>query len=297
MKTDLLSIAIVNYNNRKELKNCLTSIYQTQGPIETEVFVSDNNSTDGSQQMLSVNFPDVHLIKNSENMGLSRAMNVILKRAFGNYILFLDSDTELKPGALNGLLTFLSKTDEAGIAGPRVYNEDGTIQETARRFPNLLSGLFGRRTLIRRLFPDNPVSKKFMCIEKLDEKDPFEVDYVSAACMMMKRQVVEQLERMDEAFFVYWTDVDWCRRAKNRGHKVFCVPSAEVIHYERYQPLKKKSPKMIIDFHRGAYFYYSKHHVERRFSPLNIFSAAVLTLRTLLHLFLNIFKSRERKVC
>jgi len=286
----MLSIAIVNYNNCKEIEKCLESVSATKNSLETEIFVFDNNSNDGSAHMVETKFPKVRLMKNKENVGLSRAINEILKKISGDYILFLDSDTEVKPRALQNLVDFLRKNEDVGVVGARVFNEDGSIQETARRFPNLLSGLFGRRALVTRIFPNNPISAKFMCIDNIDTTNPFEVDYVSAACMMMKKKVVSKLKFMDEDFFVYWTDVDWCKRAKDEGYKIFCIPSAKVIHYERYQPERRKNPKMIIDFHRGAYNYYSKHNASGTFSPMKLFSFVTLTVRTLFHLFLNEFK-------
>ncbi|MHC4124856.1 MAG: glycosyltransferase family 2 protein [Planctomycetota bacterium] len=295
MDKNLLSIAIVNYNNRNELGKCLQSIYQTKGAMETEIFVFDNNSSDGSPQMVESLFPQINLTKNPENIGLTRALNFILKKVSGNYILFLDSDTQLKDGALQGLLSFLSRNRQAGIAGARIYNAEGSIQETVRRFPGFNSGLFGRRSLITRLFPDNPISRKLMCMESLNAYEPFEVDYVSAACMMMKREVFDKIGFMDKVFFVYWCDVDWCRRARNSGFKVFCIPSAKVIHYEMNQPWRKKSSKMIIDFHKGAYNYYRKHHIKNPVSVKNTFAISALLLRAVFHLCLNQFKQKERR--
>lgn len=295
MRTNLLSIAIVNYNNRKELEKCLQSINKTKGSLELEIYVYDNNSTDGSQEMIRTSYPSVCLIRSSRNQGLTPGLNIIFKKASGHHILILDSDTELNTNALKNLSTFLLNRNDVGIVGARVFSEDGSIQETARRFPNFLSGLFGRRALMTRLFPNNRISRRFTCMENVNSTEPFEVDYVSTACMMMKREVLEKTGDMDEDFFVYWTDVDWCRRVKNDGFKIFCVPSAKIIHYERYKPWIKKSPKMIIDFNRGAYLYYRKHNIRSRFSPLNLFSAAMLIFRTGLHLFLNYFKRKEKK--
>lgn len=296
MNANLLTIAIVNYNNRKELEKCLRSIQDTKGALKLEIYVYDNNSTDGSPEMISANFPSVYLMRSSRNQGLTFALNIIFKNASGQHILVLDSDTEMSPNALQDLSNFLLKRNDVGIVGPRVFGEDGFLQETARRFPNFLSGLFGRRALMTRLFPNNRVSKRFMCMENINSTKPFEVDYVSTACMMMKKEVLDKTGYMDEDFFVYWTDVDWCRRAKNNGFKIFCVPSAKIIHYERYKPWIKKSPKMIIDFHRGAYLYYRKHNIKSKFSPLKLLSAFVLILRTGLHLFLNHFRRKEKRV-
>ena len=296
MRTNLLSIAIVNYNNRKELEKCLRSLHETKRSLELEIYVYDNNSTDGSPKMIRTSFPSVRLIRSRQNRGLTTALNIIFRKTSGDHILVLDSDTELSSNTLQDLSSFLLNRNDVGIVGARVYSEDGSIQETARMFPTFLSGLFGRRALMTRLFPHNRISRRFMCMENLNSNGPFEVDYVSTACMMMKREVLNKTGYMDEDFFVYWTDVDWCRRVKNNGFKIFCVPSAKIIHHERYKPWIKKSPKMIIDFHRGAYLYYRKHNIKLKFSPLKLLSATILILRTALHLFLNNFKRKEKRV-
>jgi len=287
----MLSIVIVNYNNRVELERCLRSIYETGRGIEVEVLVFDNNSTDGSAEMVRSGFPSVTFVESDKNIGLTRAANVLLRKASGEYVLLLDSDTEVMPGAIRGLVDFVSTRPGVGVAGPRILNEDGSVQETARRFPNFLSGLFGRRAVLTRLFPGNPVSARFMCKDNLEATGPFEVDYVSAAAMMFRREVLSRVGLMDEEYFVYWSDVDWCRRIKDSGFKVFCVPAARVVHYERYQPRRRKNPRMIVDFHKGAYLYYRKHNARGALSVKNFFAAGALSLRTALHLCLNHFKN------
>ena len=286
----VLSIAIVNYNNKQELELCLHSLSVHEGSADWEIFVWDNDSSDGSADMVAALFPQVHLMRGRKNLGLSRGLNQILPLVRGDFILFLDSDTEVLGQSLNLMLTFLQDHTEVGIVGPRIFNADGSIQETARRFPNIFSGLFGRRALFHRLFPDNVLSRHFMCKDEYQTTQPFEVDYVSAACLLMRREVQEANGFLDENFFVYWTDVDWCRRSSYHGFKIFCFPAAKVIHYERYQPEKRKNPRMIMDFHKGAYRYYLKHHIKWLGSPLIAVSAAVLIIRAGLYLFFNHFK-------
>ncbi|MBI5183947.1 MAG: glycosyltransferase family 2 protein [Nitrospinae bacterium] len=290
----LLSIGIVNYNNKKELKNCLSSIEETIKDIQKEVFVCDNNSSDGSADMVRKDFPDVNLIRNSKNLGLSKAINIILKSIGGDYFLLLDSDTELRHGAIQYLLKFLNNNPDVGIVGPRIYTHEGAIQESARRFPNFLNGLFGRRSLMTRIFPNNSISKRFLCIDYINATEPFEVDFVIAACILTRKEVIDKVGVFDEDFFVYWSEVDWCRRVKSDKYKyrVFCVPSAKIIHYERYKPWnwKKGSPRMIKDFNKGAYLYYRKHHVKNRFSLKNLMAISMLSLRTGILLCVNHFK-------
>ena len=288
----LLSIAIVNYNNKKELKNCLDSIETTIKDTKKEVFVCDNNSSDGSADMVQENFPDVNLIRNNENIGLSRAVNIILKNISGDYTLLLDSDIELKPGAIQNLLKFLNDNPNVGVVGPRIYTPDGSIQESARRFPNFLNGLFGRRSLMTRIFPNNPISKRFLYTEYIDATEPFEVDFVIAACILTRKEVLDKIGMFDEGFFVYWSEVDWCRRVKNDKYRVFCIPSAKIIHYERYKPWnwKKGNPRMIKDFNKGAYLYYRKHNVKNSFSFKNLMAVSMLSLRTGILLCVNHFK-------
>lgn len=289
----LVSIAIVNYNNRAELEKCLESIDKTKGSIETEVLVFDNGSSDGSSEMVEKRFPEVRLTQNAENLGLTKAMNALLEKSRGEHILVLDSDTELEADCLSNLSNFLDDNPRVGIVGGRVFYDDGRMQETARSFPNALSGLFGRRALFTRLWPGNPISRHFLLADKTDESKPFEVDYVSAACLMLRREVLQKVGPMDVDYFVYWCDADWCRRAKNAGFSVFCVPSARIVHHERYQPKLRKNPRMIKDFHRGAYLYYTKHVAPRRYHITRYIAWLLLSSRTALHLATNTFKSKE----
>ncbi|MFX0197550.1 MAG: glycosyltransferase family 2 protein [Candidatus Hodarchaeota archaeon] len=285
-----LSVCIVNYNNKNELIICIESVINGIKRLKGEIIVYDNNSSDKSAEMIIENFPSVRLIKSFENVGLARAANEILKIAKGKFILLLDSDTEVKAEAIYNIVNFLRDNNDVGVVGARIYNSDNSVQQTARRFPNLLSGLFGRRAFITRIFPNNPISKYFLCADYINSTQPFEVDYVSAACMLFRREIVTEIGGFDNDYFVYWVDVDWCRRVKNKGYKVFYVPSAKVIHYERFQPKRKKSPKMIKDFNCGAYLYYQKHHVKDPLSLKNLMAITVLLIRTKLCLFLNIFK-------
>lgn len=288
-----VSVAIVNYNNKEEIRRCIASIRATRGDIAADVHVFDNASRDGSADMIRSEFPDVDLIANDANIGLTRALNRILRSASGEYVLLLDSDTELKEGSLRGLVEFLDGNPAAGAAGPRIFNEDGTIQESARRFPNILSGLFGRRAMLSRLFPGNPITRKFMMAELWESEDPYPVDYVSAACMIVRRGILDRIGLLDEQFFVYWCDVDLCRRVNDQGYRVWCVPRSRIIHYERYQAHRKKNWRMIVDFHRGAYNYYRKHNAAGIRFPLRYPAFVLLMMRAATHLLLNEFKSRK----
>lgn len=285
-----LSIVIANYNAKSHLKRCLPSIYQFQHEVDFEVLVSDSHSTDGSVEMLKELFPKVRILESDTNKGFPAALNKAFKVALGKYILLLDSDTILKPGCLKALAEFLDKNPDAGAAAGRLFSPDGTIQKSAKSFPNPLTGLFGRQTMLGKLFPNNRFSRQYMRLESLYGNDHFEVDWVSAACMIFRRKIIDQTGPIDESYYLYWSDAELCSQIRKYGWSIYYVPGASVIHNEQNDPKKKKNKRMIIAFHKGAYLYYRKHHISSSYSLLNLLAILGLTTRATLHLVLNAFK-------
>jgi GT2 family glycosyltransferase len=276
-----LSIVIVNYNGGDLLLRCLASIEQHPPPGSYEVIVVENASTDGSGEKVAAGHPSVQLVRNSTNLGLSRAFNQGLRVARGRAVLSLDNDTRVQSGALATLLSALHASPEIGAVGARMLNPDLTPQKTARRFPSALNGIFGRRSLVTRWFPDNAISRRYLMDDSLDSSTPREVDWLSTAALMVPREVVTTVGGLDEGFFVYWVDADWCARIRRAGWKVLEIPSAQVIHDENLKRGRrsKRSARMVIDFHRGAYRYYRRNHATAPLSPMAAIAFAGLTIR------------------
>jgi GT2 family glycosyltransferase len=276
-----LSIVIINWNSWPDLQRCLASL-RVDEAADVEVVIVDNGSTDGSVQNLARAYPTARVHVNSTNVGHTRAVNQGFRRVQGTHVLLLDADTELERGSVERMLGFLADRPDVSVVGPRTYNPDGSIQETARNFPSFMSGLFGRHSLLTRLFPNNRFSRRYLLREKLGAAEPFQVEQVCAACMLFRRSLLEEVGLWDEGYEGYWVDVDWFMQLKKLGKKVFCVPEAKIVHQETYQPGKRKSIARIWMFHRGAYRLYRKHFTWGVLDPRALFAWAALHLRAAL---------------
>jgi N-acetylglucosaminyl-diphospho-decaprenol L-rhamnosyltransferase len=276
-----LSILIVNYNGGALLDRCLQSLRDAAPACAVETILVDNASADGSGERAAKDFPEVHVVRNAENVGLSKAFNQALAQARGEFLLSLDNDTRVQPGALQGMMDALADR-RVGAAGGMLLNPDGTPQKTARNFPSALNAVFGRRSLVTRLWPGNPVSRRYLMEAELEKgTEPYSVGWVSTAALMVRRDVVDVAGGLDEGFFVYWTDADWCARIRDAGYDIRAVPAARVIHDENLKGKRRarRSTRMVIDFHKGAYRYYWKHRAASRWSPMALVALVGLSAR------------------
>jgi N-acetylglucosaminyl-diphospho-decaprenol L-rhamnosyltransferase len=223
------------------------------------VLVFYNASTDGTADNVEREFPRARVIRSPQNVGHTRGFNRSIVHARGEYVLLLDSDTELARDAIERTVDFLGSRNDVGLVAPRTLNTDGSVQESARRFPRPINGLFGRQSLLTRLFPGNPLSRRYLQTDRISAEEPFEVEQISGACMLFRRELVNQAGLWDEGYFAYWVDSDWCFRIQQRGWKVYCVPSAIIVHHEQNHRGRKKSPRRIWMFHYGAYRFYTKN--------------------------------------
>jgi len=213
-----LSIIIVNWNTRQLLLDCLSSIACSGPPDGIEIWVVDNASTDGSAEAVRAAFPDVRLIVNRGNVGFAAANNQAIAASRGELVLLLNSDTLVLPGALAQLARFMEHHPSVGIAGARLLNRDRTLQPSWAKFPSLWSELAGRNQRSRRPFATG------------DGSTAFAVDWVGGACLMIRRPAIEQIGMLDDNFFMYAEEMDWCYRARQAGWEVCYCPAPEVIH-------------------------------------------------------------------
>ncbi len=285
-----VTIVIVNYNTRQELHRCLESIENTPPAFSYQIVVVDNRSLDGSVDMVRKHFPQVELIENQCNIGLVRACNLAFRHVSSPFVALLDSDTLIEAGSLDRLYGFLVSHPQAGVVAPRVLNPDGTVQRTARSFPSAVNALFGRQSLLTRLFPDNRWSRNYLQAQNLDGSSPYQVDWVAFACMLFRTEVLNQVGPLDEDYFVYWSDADFCKKVSSRGYEIYCIPEAKIIHVEQNRRGRKRSPGSIIDFHRGSYLFYRKHFAVSPLHPMAWVALIGLSLRTLMLLIINQFR-------
>jgi hypothetical protein len=225
----LLSICIVSFNVRSYLERCLNSVYRTGAELEPEVLVVDNGSVDGSVEMVRERFPRVRLFTRDKNLGFAAANNVALREAGGDYLLLLNPDTECLPGSLQTLVKHLESRPECGIVGPLLLNEDDTPQNGLRRFPTP-GVVFARNTFFKHLpFLRRKIDRYHMRHVNLEESRS--VDQVSGAAMMFRRDTFEKVGLLDENFFIFFEEVDYCRRVREQGLDVYYLTDARIYHF------------------------------------------------------------------
>lgn len=223
-----LSIAIPSWNTSDLLDQCLTSIKASTEKLTYEIIVVDNASTDGSPEMVEEKHPDVMLIRNRVNLGFASACNTAFKRSTGRCFCLLNSDTIVLKDSLAPLFEFMESHPDAGAAGCKLLNGDGTLQRSCSCFPSVMTELFDALYL-SKLFPRNRV---FGCysMSYWDFDDVREVDFVGGSCMMVRREAVEEVGLLDETYFMYTEEADWCYRMWDSGWKVYYYPGAQIIH-------------------------------------------------------------------
>jgi N-acetylglucosaminyl-diphospho-decaprenol L-rhamnosyltransferase len=278
---------LVSYNTRDYLRRSLASIRAGKGDLATEIFVVDNNSQDGSAEMVASEWADVCLLRNHDNVGFARANNQAIRRTGGQYVLLLNTDTEVIGDALTKLVAFLDTHPDVAVVTSRLVYPDMTDQGVARTFPAPMNVLFGRHSLLTRLFPNNRFSKRYLVSRHHDTDSPFEVDWVSGACLMVRRDVLDRVGLLDEDFFMYWEDADLCHRIKRAGGRVFCVPEAVVVHHEGKSSGGQRTARLIVEFNKSVYRYYRKNHIGPWRFDLRLLAVVGLTLRTLIALLLS----------
>ena len=288
-----LSISIVNYNNIGCLRKCLDSIYSPDSKASFEVTVVDNGSSDDSVQVVREAFPQVNIIANSENRGFVKANNQGIRISRGRYLLSLNNDTVIDNGTLDGLVAFMDEHPEAGACGPKVLNQDGTLQHQCKRsFPTISSSLFYFLRL-HRLFPRNRLFGRYL-MTHWDGDEAAEVDSVSGCCMIVRREVIDNVGILDENFIMYGDDLDWCYRIKQAGWKVYYVPDVQIVHLGG-QSSRRLPGKCVLLFFRAMAVFYRKHYAQRHNCVTNLVVYVGICLKAALALGANSLR-REKVV-
>jgi GT2 family glycosyltransferase len=233
--------------------------------------------------MLAERFPEVRLISNRENVGYARAVNQGIAATTAPFVLVMNPDCEPRPGAVRRLREHLLAHPHVALAGPRILNTDGTLEYSARSFPTPFTFLFNRYSLLTRLFPDNRWTKVYL-LSDWDHTSSREVDWLSGACLMARRAAIDRVGGMDEAFFMFNEDVDWCRRMWREGWSNAYVADAEVVHHIGASK-SKVAPRVIWARHLGMIHYFRKHHPT--FFLFEWLGAALILARGLLMLVAN----------
>lgn len=279
-----LSIIIVNYNVKYFLEQCLNSVLKAIQDIDSEIFVIDNASVDGSVEMLKQQFPDVNLIQNSENLGFSKANNQAISKAKGEYILLLNPDTIVEEDCFYKLLSFMSKNKNAGAIGVKMLNGEGKyLPESKRGFPSP-SVAFYKFSGLARLFPKSKVFGQYY-LSFLDYNEINEVDVLAGAFMFIRKSALEITGPLDEDFFMYGEDIDLSYRIQKAGFQNFYYPLTTIIHYKG-ESSKKNSLNYVFMFYKAMQIFAKKHFTKQKayyFSILInlaiVFSATIAALK------------------
>jgi GT2 family glycosyltransferase len=294
MKPELpeLSICIVSYPTRDLLRDCMVSIREQPPQIPYEIIIVDNHSADGSPEMLAEEFPEVMVIQNSENRGYTAPMNQALQAAGASqYLIQLNPDTVILPGAFDCLASFMEGHPEVGIATPKVLNRDGSLQRQCRRSAARPWDTFSYSLGLWRLGPHTRLWNGYL-MGQFGEDETHPVEAVSGSCMLIRRAVIDQIGYLDEKFFAYQEDTDFCFRAREAGWKVYYVPQARVTHYGGQGGSQLHLTQSVVAWHSSYLRYYRKHLARDYFFGFNALFYALIWVK--LQLALVSAKSNRR---
>lgn len=262
-----LSIIIVNYKTLELTSDCIDSIIKgnTKG-LDYEIIVVDNASGDGSIEALQSQFPVVKAIKNQENLGFSKANNLGMKMATGEFILLLNSDTIVEQNTLRGAHDFIKDHKHIGALGCKILLPSGKLDAACKRsFPTPMNGIYHSL----HLDDASPESIRFGAynLTYVDENKTCSIDCIMGAFMMVPRKVIDDVGMLDEDYFMYGEDVDWCYRIKNAGYQVMYYPEVRIFHHKKASGIEKRNPKVIAAFYDSMSIFYNKHY-QNKYSKL-----------------------------
>jgi hypothetical protein len=284
-----LSVIVVTYESRDHVLACLRSLPPAIRTREAstseprwECVVVDNDSRDGGPELVEREAAWAKVVRTGANLGYAKAVNRGLAETTGRRVLVSNPDCTWGPASVAELLLWLDTHPRCGIAAPRIRNPDGSLEYSARSYPGPLAFLFNRYSLLSRLFPRNPWTRRYLLLD-WDHASPRSVDWVSGAAMLARREAVAAVGGMDEAFFMFNEDVDWCRRMNQAGWSVDYVPAAEVVH--AIGASEGSSNRVILERHRGMIHYLRKHHPAP--APVDAVAAFLIMARARLLMALN----------
>ena len=253
-----LGICILTLKSKEKVLACLTSLFEQTRNLDMDVVVVDNHSQDGTVEQIRAQFPNVRLIVNDNNLGYSKAVNQGLRALEARYYVLLNPDTIVLDLAFNHLVQFMDENPEVGICSPKVLNHDGTIQYQSRRGEARPWDVFSYFSGLSKLFPKNPRFSGYL-LTHIDNEKVNEVGAVSGSCMMIRNDVIAQIGYLDERYFAYQEDTDYCFHARQAGWKVCYVPTAEVLHYGGQGGSNVNPYFGAYHWHRSYFLYYQKN--------------------------------------
>jgi GT2 family glycosyltransferase len=276
----LVDLIIVNYRSYQELTRCLASLEHARDRFG-HVAVVDHEADLGAAGAVSARFPWVEIIERKTNEGFAAGVNLGARRGHAPFLLVLNPDCVADGTAVGELVSFATAQQDAAVIGPRILNPDLSVQGSARRFPGLSTFIAGRSSWLTRRFPNNPLSRRNLPWRS-ETSETREVDWVSGACMLVRRSAFEQVGGMDERFFLYWEDADLCKRLAEHGWRIVYFPGVTIEHAGGASSIHAYRESLAA-FHTSAYTLFTKHASPsvRWLAPL-VFLALQVRLRVLL---------------
>lgn len=278
-----LTIIITCFNTRDLVQNCLNSIDKNPPSEPYEIVLVDDASTDGTCEMVRESFPKVHLLRNKTNQHYSRSNNRALDHARGRFVLLLNNDTIVLPHALDRMISFLYDHPDAGMVGCKLLNEDGTIQWSVKTLPSPAAALFGARSIVSKLFPNNWFTRQHLLHIDRDMTQPFVAGFVSGAGSMMPLAVFRKVGHLDDQFF-YHVDADYCKRIAEAGYKCYYLPTAFIVHLNHKggttASLSRRF-RSLLKFELDSYRYYRKQMKKSAWTPVQLVVALGLSFHFL----------------
>lgn len=276
---------IVNYNTCEITMDCLRSILSSSTSYEYEIIVVDNSSKDNSVLEIKKHFPHIQLIENDQNVGFAKANNQAMRKATGKYVLLLNSDTIVQTNTLETMLIFMENHSGVGASGCKIVLPDGSLDKACKRGFPTPSASFYYAFGFSKLFPKVPRFNQYQ-LGYLDPDQEYPIDCLVGAFMLVRRKAIDQVGMLDEEFFMYGEDIDWCYRIKQAGWGIYYYPRTSIVHYKGASS-RKKPYKIIYEFHRAMLLFHRKHYRHKHTMIVNGLVYAGISLKFLISLLKN----------
>ena len=261
-----LSISIVTYNSADMICQCLESVFGHDHAFSFEVFVVDNNSKDSTVQNIQKRFPQVCLIQNKKNWGFARATNQAIEKSQSRYMLLLNPDIVVQKDSIEAMLTYMDANPNVGVTGSRLLYPNGTLQPSCRNFPTLTTLLL-RGTRLGDLFPGNRFLEEYL-LEHENHHHDLDVDWCLGSCLMVRREAIDEVGMLDDKFFMYYEDIDYCYRMKQKNWKITYLASTEMIHHYQRKSASIPPNRYTLIHLKSAFYFFWKFRKERGFSTI-----------------------------
>lgn len=254
-----VSILIVNYKTCELTLHTIHSVHRSETQFEYEIILVDNASEDGIAEQVFHSYPYVRVIENEQNVGFAKANNQAMQLATGRYLLLLNSDTIIQPDTLQTMITFMDNQPTIGASGCKIILPNGELDRACRRgFPTPGASFFYISNLYK-LFPHNPKFNGYQ-MGHLNPNESYPIDCLVGAFMLVRREALEQVGGLDEDFFMYGEDIDWCYRIKEAGWGIYYNAETYITHYKGASS-RKKPYKIVYEFHRAMWLFHKKHYI------------------------------------